>query len=122
MASLLLLSSLALLTLAAPPPVDSNALRSRGVSDTLSNLLNNLQDGVSADDIKQSILPDYWSIPTTKAITKALGLNDTGIRALPLEFLNIPLVYPLSYSSCDYGLTSDLDIVDTQTTLRKGGI
>jgi len=93
MASLLLLSSLALLTLAAPPPEDSNALRPRTVSETLANVLNNLQDGVSAEDIKQSILPDFWSIPGTGEITKALGLNETGIRALPLEFLNIPFVY-----------------------------
>ncbi|KAG0644209.1 hypothetical protein HOY80DRAFT_878877 [Tuber brumale] len=90
MASLLLLSGLALLTLAAPPPENSNSLRSRAVGETLTDLLNNLQDGVNADDIKQSILPDFWSIPGTDEITKALGLNETGIRDLPVEFLNIP--------------------------------
>jgi len=94
MASFLLLSGLALLALATPPPKGGNSLRSRTVSDTLTNLLNNLQDGVSADDIKEGILPDFWSIPGTGEITRELGLNETGIRALPLEFLNIPFVYP----------------------------
>lgn len=97
MASLLLICSLALLTLATPPPKGGSSLRSRTVSDTLTNFLNNLQDGVSAEDIKEGILPDFWSIPGTGEITRALGLNETGIRALPLEFLNIPFVYPLSY-------------------------
>ncbi|CUS09779.1 unnamed protein product [Tuber aestivum] len=90
MAPLLLFFGLALLTLASPPPENSNGLQPRAVSETLADILDNLRDGVNVDDIKQSVLPDFWSIPGTDEITKELGLNETGIRALPLEFLNIP--------------------------------
>lgn len=76
-----------------------SALARRDLVQTFSNYVSKLADGVSKDDIIQGILPDFFqNIPGVDKIKSELGLNDTGLAALPLEVLNIPLVpfFPIS--------------------------
>lgn len=88
--SLLLLLPCAVLCAPIDPPSD---LARRDIVQTFTDYLSNLADGVSKDDIVQGILPDFFQdIPGVDKIRSQLGLSDAQISALPLEFLNIPLV------------------------------
>lgn len=65
----------------------------RNIVDDFNTFVSNIQDGVSLDDIKQGILPDFFAgIPSTQEIKDQLGLNDSAIDQLPIEVLNIPFV------------------------------
>lgn len=96
---LLLLSPCAILGAPIDPPSDlvvrdyPSALATRDIIQTFTDYVSNLADGVSKDDIVQGILPDFFqNIPGADKIKSQLGLSDSQIAALPLEFLNIPLV------------------------------
>lgn len=107
LAAMLLLLFLTLFSygvLGAPtnPPSDlivrdyPSELAPRDVVQTFSDYISNLGSGVSKNDIIQGILPNYFqNLPSEDKIKSLLGLNDTGIAALPLEVLNIPLVHLL---------------------------
>lgn len=77
-----------------------SALARRDLIQTFSDYVSKLADGVSKDDIIQGILPDYFQgIPGVDKIKSELGLNNTGLDALPLEVLNIPLVSFLYFAT-----------------------
>lgn len=70
-----------------------SGLARRDIIQSFSDFVSNLADGVSKSDIIQGILPNFFqNIPSASKIKSQLGLNDTGVAALPLEVLNIPLV------------------------------
>lgn len=69
----------------------STDLVARSIVDDFNNFISSVSDKINVDDIKQGILPDFFSnIPDEQEIKDQLGLNDTQIDELPLEVLNIP--------------------------------
>lgn len=84
------------LTTALPPKTpDFDRLERRD----LQSFISNLADGVTLDDIKESILPDFlnWNSSAEDGANK-LGLSSNALNKLPLEFLNIPYVHQHQFS------------------------
>lgn len=66
----------------------------------LSDVVNSLQDGISIDDIRQGILPDFmnwdWSVDE---IQESLGVDDNAWNDVETKVLNVPYVAPRSLRS-----------------------
>jgi hypothetical protein len=98
----------------------STDLVARSVVDDFNNFISSVSDKINVNEIKQGILPDFFSnIPDEQGIKDQLGLNDTQIDELPLEVLNIPFVNPHPLLFLHFKLTTYP--VATQTTQAAAG-